>query len=306
MRIFVTGGTGFVGSYLIPKLSGAGHEVVLLTRSRAGIPAALAPMIEAIEGDPLSPGEWWAAVQDCDAAVNLVGESIQGRWTIAKQERIRQSRLLPLAHLIDAIPREREFVLLSASAVGYYGNAGETELDESAPPGDDFLAELARDWEAAALAAASEQCRVATMRFGMVLGAGGGALPEIVRAMRRFMGGILGSGRQWVSWIHQEDLASAVLFLLQQPGARGAFNFGSPRPIRQGDFARTLGRVIHRPAGFPTPPFAIRMAFGGFADAVLFSQRMLPQALTGSGFEFRYPELEPALIEIMERETSPT
>jgi hypothetical protein len=302
MRIFVTGGTGFVGAYLIPRLLEQGHEIVMLTRSRQRVPAAISGRVHAIECDPLSPGECWAAVGDCDAAINLIGESIQGRWTLEKRERIRQSRLLPLNHLIDAIPKGRDFKLLSASAVGYYGDAGETELDETSPHGeDDFLAELARDWETAAMAAASEHCRVITMRFGMVLGAGG-ALAEMARAMRLFLGGILGSGRQWASWIHQQDLAQAIVFLLEQDGASGPFNFGAPNPVRQGDFARTLGRVIHRPAGFPTPSFAIRLALDGFADAVLFSQRMRPAALLQAGYEFRYPELEPALREIIDRE----
>ncbi len=302
MKIFVTGGTGFVGSYLAPYLIGKGHEIALLVRPgvrRIRPPAAGARIVE---GDPLKGGAWWEAVRDCDAAINLIGESIQGRWTDEKKDRIRQSRFLPLRHLVEAMPTERAFTLVSTSAVGYYGDAGEQELDESGAAGNDFLAKLAQDWEARAEQARNSRARVVITRFGIVLGANGGPLNEMVKAMRRFMGGILGSGRQWVSWIHQEDLARAILFLLEEPAQDGAFNFGTPNPVRQAEMARTLGRLLHRPAGFPTPATAIRFAFGGFADALLFSQRMRPARLLEAGFDFHHPVLEDALREILTRQ----
>jgi uncharacterized protein (TIGR01777 family) len=304
MKIFIAGGTGVVGSYLAPFLVERSHDVRLLVRPGINRERPLPSGVEVIEGNPLQPGPWWEAVQDCDAAVNLVGTSIQGWWTTQKQALIRTSRLMPLEHLAHAVPTDRPFTVVSASAVGYYGDAGERELDESAPHGRDFLATLARDWESMAKGAAGPQTRVATTRFGLVLGPDGGALHEMVKAMKRFMGGILGSGRQWVSWIHQEDLARAILFLLEQPDARDAYNLSSPGTIRQADFARTLARHLHRPTGVPTPTFVVRMTLGGFADAVLFSQRMVPKRLLDAGFEFRYPTLDEALTEIFARQSS--
>ena len=304
MRIFLAGGTGFVGTYLVPYLLDKGHHVTLLVRPGAQQQRALPAGATIVEGDPMQAGPWWDPVGDCDAAINLVGESIQGRWTETKKDRIRQSRLLPLRHLAEALPHDRPYTLVSASAVGYYGDAGDREVAESAPPGRDFLAELAQNWEARAESVRDSHTRVYTTRFGLVLGADGGALREMVKAMRRVMGGILGSGNQWVSWIHQEDLARAMLFLLENTKADGPYNFGTPNPVRQAEIARALSRLLHRPAGIPTPGPALRFALGGFADAVLFSQRMVPKRLLEAGFEFKHPTLPEALKEILERESS--
>ncbi len=304
MKIFVTGGTGFVGTYLVPYLERNGHQITLLVRPGAQRQRLLPEGAEIVEGDPMQVGPWWDAVGDCAAAINLVGESIQGRWTHTKKDQIRQSRMVPLRHLVKALPREQPFTLVSASAVGYYGDTGDREVEESAPAGNDFLAELAETWEDRAESARNAQTRVFTTRFGLVLGARGGALGEMMKAMRRFMGGILGSGNQWVSWIHQEDLARAMLFLLENAKADGPYNFSSPNPVRQAEIARTLSRLLHRPAGIPTPGAAVRFALGGFADAVLFSQRMVPRRLLDGGFEFRHPTLPEALQEILGRESS--
>ncbi len=302
MKIFVTGGTGFVGSYLVPHLVDKGHRVQLLVRSGVRRSRPLAEGAEIVTGDPMRAGPWWETVADCDAAINLVGASIQGRWSAAQRDLIRQSRIVPLRRLVEALPTERAFTLVSASAVGYYGNAGEREVDESAPPGNDFFAQLAQAWEATADSARGPRTRVVIARFGPVLGANGGVLQEVVKSMRSFVGGILGSGTQWVSWIHEEDLARAILFLMERPTSDGAFNLCTPNPVRQAQMARTLGRLLHRPVGFPTPAPAIRFALGGFADAVLFSQRMRPRRLLEAGFGFRYPTLQEALQEIFARQ----
>jgi uncharacterized protein (TIGR01777 family) len=302
MRLFVAGGTGFIGSYLVPYLLEAGHEVRMLLRPRATRRTAIAAGVAPVPGDAMRPGAWWQAVSDCDGAINLTGESITGRWTPARQQRIRESRLVPLGHLVAAIPRDRPFTLISASAVGYFGDAGERLLDERAPPGNDFLARLAREWEARAGRARSPQTRVITTRFGMVLGANGGALEDVAATLRRGLGVVLGRGTQWVSWIHEEDLARAILWLLETPDAQGPANLCSPHPVRQGDLVRTLARRLQCRVGLPVPATAVRMMLGGFADVLLASQRMTPKVLLEGGFQFRYPTLEGALGEILARQ----
>lgn len=302
MRIFVTGGSGFVGRYLVPRLGEAGHELCLLLRPGRPAPPPAGPALEVVAGDPLRAGPWWSALQDCDAAVNLVGEPVHGRWTSRKRTLLRDSRLMPLRHLVAALPTDRPFVLLSASAVGYYGDAGEQVLTEDSPPGSDFLARLARDWERLALRAAGPDRRVVITRLGAVLGAGGGGLAEMIRALRRGTGAVLGSGRQWFSWIHQEDLARAVLHLLEDGAAEGAYNLGSPHPMRQAEVARTLAALLRRPVGRAIPAAALRLTLGGFAEALLASQRMVPRRLLEAGFEFGHPELEPALREVLGRD----
>lgn len=290
-----------MGSYLVPYLLGHGHSVKLLVRPEVDRPYTIAEGVEVIEGNPVFEGSWWETLGECDTAINLVGTPILGRWSQTQKVLIRESRLATLRNLVNAIPQTKPFTLLSASAVGFYGDSGDRDLDESAPGGHDFLGHLAHDWEAAATNARGKNARVLITRFGLVLGAGGGVLAEMVKTMRRYMGGILGPGTQWVSWIHQEDLARVIAFLLERPKLGGVFNCSSPNPVRQADLARTLGHLLHRPVGIPAPAFTVRLALGGFADAVLFSQKMVPKALLEAGFQFRYPALEEALREILER-----
>ena len=295
MKVFVAGGTGFVGSHLVPHLLHKDHQVLLLARADVHRVRSLPAGAEIVAGDPLRAGPWWQRLADCDAAINLVGEPIQGRWSDHKKALIRNSRLITLTHLTDAIPANKPFTLISASAVGVYGDGKERTLDESAPLGRDFLATVARDWERAAQQAQAKGIRVVITRLGLVLGPGGGVLEEMGNAMRRVTGGIVGSGRQWVSWIHHKDLARAVLFLLAHPELQGTVNLCCPNPVRQGDFARSLGALLHRPAGFPAPAFSIRLALGEFADVLLFSQKMVPKVLLDAGFRFRFSQLYAAL-----------
>lgn len=298
MKIFVTGGTGFIGSRLVPFLVDRSHEVTLLVRAdepRQQIPGG----IRVVEGDPTKAGPWWRLVAECDAAINMAGASIFGRWTEKRKHAIRESRLATTRHLVDAIPEGRPFTLSSTSAVGIYGDAGERELDESAPLGNDFLARLAQEWEAAALQAEEKGARVVITRFAIVFGEGGGALEQLARVTRWCLGGPVGSGRQWFSWVHRKDLMEAILFLLERPELNGVFNLAAPAPRRQLEVARALGRVLHRPTLLPAPAFGVRLVLGEFADAVLFSQRMTPRRLQEAGFAFRFPELETALHDIL-------
>lgn len=299
MRVFVTGGTGFVGRRLLPALLAAGHEVLLLARAEESRPS-LPEGVEVVVGDPGTWGPWWGGAAGCDAAVNLAGSPIMARWDARTKARIRESRLATTRHLVQALPRERSFALVSASGIGIYGDAGERELDEASAPGDDFLARVAREWEAEARTAEGRGARVALIRLGVVLGPDGGALPEFLRAAR-FLGGPLGSGRQWMSWVHREDVIRAILFLLDRPDLSGPFNVCAPEPTRQRDLARTLGRLLNRPALLPAPALALRLVLGESAKVALSSQRARPRRLTEAGFSFRFPSLAPALQEVLTR-----
>lgn len=297
MKILITGGTGFVGSRLAPFLLENGHSLRLLIRPAERL-QAVPEGVEVVEGDPTERGPWWGATRECDAAVNLAGAPIYGRWTAQRKALIRESRLATTRNLVESIPGGKPFTLLSTSAVGIYGDSGERLCDESAPLGADFLASVAKDWEAEAQWARDKGARVVLARFAIVLALGGGALEQLMKVTKRFLGGPLASGRQWVSWIHREDLVRAILFLLQTEDLQGPFNLSAPNPARQIDVARTLGKILGRPAFTPAPAFAVRLALGEFADTVLFSQRMVPKRLLDAGFPFHFPDLGGALRNI--------
>lgn len=300
MRIFVTGGTGFIGARLIPTLLEEGNEVVLLVRpSEQGRELPGGNQAEVVVGESTQGGNWWAPVASCDAAVNLAGYPVFSRWTPKVKVLLRESRLATTRNLVAAIPNGKPFALVSASGIGIFGDAGETLLREEAPPGKDFLGRLAADWEAAAFTARERGARVATTRFGIVLGHDGGALPEFVKNARRFLNGPLGSGRQWMPWVHREDVVRGILFLLKGAALDGPFNFVAPNPVRQVEFARALGRLLHRPAFLPTPACALRLVLGEFGQVSLFSQNAIPARLQEAGFTFDFPDLELALQDIV-------
>ncbi len=302
MRIFVTGGTGFVGSRLIPCLLDAGHEVVVLVRPpEAGRAIPGGTRVRVVVGESTQAGPWWDAVGECAAAVNLAGYPVFGRWTPRVKGLLRASRLDTTRNLVQAIPAGGPFTLVSASGIGVFGDAGERELDESAPVGRDFLARLATDWEGEAFRARERGARVATTRFGVVLGHDGGALPQFVRNARWFLNGPLGSGRQWMPWIHREDVVRGILFLLAGETLEGPFNFVSPQLVRQVEFAQALGRALGRPAILPTPALALRLVLGEFGAVSLFSQKARPHKLQEAGFSFRFADLDGALGEILSR-----
>ncbi len=255
--------------------------------------------IQYIEGDPTQPGPWQEAVPKHDAFINLAGVSLFGRWTEELKRRIRDSRILTTRNLVDAIPANDGKTLFSTSAVGYYGFHEDEELDESSPAGTDFLATLGRDWESEAMKAQQKGIRVIITRFGIVLGRGGGALSQMVTPFRWFVGGPLGSGTQWLSWIHMADLVEAFIYLSETPTLTGPFNVTSPHPARNRDFAGTLGSVLRRPSWMPAPAFMIRLVLGEFGSVILKGQRVIPKRLVESGFSFRYPQLEEALRNLL-------
>jgi len=297
MKIVVTGASGFVGTALSRFLLEQGHTVTGLGTSQgSGLESDAG--FKWIRADTTRAGKWQEAVADADAVVNLAGRTIFKRWTRAYKRQIVDSRLKTTGHLVSAMAGENK-IFLSTSAVGYYGSRGEEILDEQEKAGDDFLARLSVDWEKAALAAQQQGARVAIMRFGVVLGAGGGALAQMVPAFRSFAGGPLGNGRQWFSWIHLADLLGAVRFLMGSENSQGVYNFCAPGVVRQKTFARALGKVLGRPALVPAPSIALRMIMGEMADMLLASQRVVPQRLIAEGFAFRFPDVDRALADLL-------
>lgn len=297
MKFFLTGGTGFVGSYLTEQLSQRGHSITILSRS-ARPRSGSQPAVTLLQGDPNVPGPWMHTVAEHDVVINLAGASINVRWTEETKKIIRASRVLTTRHLVEALaaaPERQTKLLLSTSAIGYFGDRGESELTEDSGPGDDFLAQLAQEWEAEALKAQDLGMRVAITRFGVVLGRGGGILEKLVPLFKAFVGGPVGSGQQWFSWIDQEDQLRAFLFVLEHPDLAGPINFTSPNPVRNADFAKALGTVLNRPSWVPAPAFAVKLALGEFAKMVLGGQKVLPKKLLEAGFTFEYPSIEAAL-----------
>ncbi len=293
MRVVVTGGTGFVGRALCRALRARGDAVVVLSR---GSNAGAGPDVVAWTGR--SDGEWARSIDGADAVVNLAGASIAGRrWSAAYREEIRRSRVEATQSLVDAIGRASAppRVLVSGSAVGYYGPTGDEALGEASPAGNDFLARVCAEWEGAALGAQAHRVRVVRLRTGLVLGPGGGSLAEMARPFRFFVGGRVGNGRQWMSWIHLDDEVGLLLHALSADDVHGPLNAAAPGAVRNSDFARTLGRVLGRPSWFPVPGLALRVVVGDVAEIITTGQRVVPAAALASGYSFRYPELEPAL-----------
>jgi uncharacterized protein (TIGR01777 family) len=279
MNIAITGATGFIGRRLSERLRGEGHSV-------RPISLRSAPPPEAFSG--------------CDAIVHLAGEPVAQRWTATARKRIMESRTVGTRSVVQAIAglNPRPSVLVSASAVGYYGSRGDEILTEESAPAHDFLGEVAAVWEREALAAEALGVRVVLPRIGFVIGRGGGALGQMALPFKLGLGGRLGSGRQWISWIHLEDLCSMILFALTHENISGPVNAVAPQPVTNAEFTRELARALRRPALIPVPGFALKLLFGEMATIILEGQRVLPKALDRAGFRFEYTDLRLALQEI--------
>ena len=302
MKIALAGGSGFLGTALTHALTRDGHDVAVLTRQNpASMPSQ--PRVTHVSWTPDgTSGAWAAALDGVDTVVNLAGESIAARrWSERQKQEIRESRLRATASLTAAIRQVARApkVLVSGSAVGYYGNRGDETITESSAPGKDYLAGVAEAWEDAANQAAG-RTRVALVRTGIVLDRKGGALPKMLPPFQLFVGGPLGSGRQYMPWIHKEDWVSLVTFAMTHEGARGALNGTSPAPVTNAEFSKALGRALHRPSLLPAPAFALRLALGEMADALLLGgQRALPVRATDLGFSFRYSNIDDALSNVL-------
>jgi uncharacterized protein (TIGR01777 family) len=298
MHAFVTGATGLIGRAVCAELLARGHAVTALTRGGGG--QGLPGGVRTVTGDPTRAGPWQDALAACDACVNLAGEPLEGRWNEAKKRRIRDSRVASTANVAAVLADRGPGVLVSGSAVGFYGARGDEVLDESSAPGSGFLADVCRAWEGAA-APAARRARVVLLRTGIVLAAGGGALPRMVQPFRLFAGGPLGGGGFWEPWIHLADEVGLVMLALEDGRAAGPLDACAPEPVRNRDLARAIGKVLGRPSALPTPALALRLALGEMADVVLASQRVVPRKALALGHRFRFPDLEGALRALLRR-----
>jgi uncharacterized protein (TIGR01777 family) len=306
MRIFVTGGTGLVGSRLVRALAQRGDAVTALTRRPDAARERLGQDVSIISGDPMQAGPWMDAVADCHAVIHLAGENIFARrWNAAFKELLHASRVQSTKNLVQAVAQAtraadgRPKVLVNASAIGYYGPRGEVELDENSPPGDDFLARLCVDWEHAASQAESQGVRVVRVRVGVVLDRAGGALAQMLTPFKLGVGGRTGSGNQWISWIHHQDMVGILLLALDNGAALGPMNGTAPNPLTNRDFAKALGRALHRPAFLPTPALAMRLMLGEVAQLVTTGQRVVPKQALALGYSYRFPTVDAALADLL-------
>ncbi|MEE4240764.1 MAG: TIGR01777 family oxidoreductase [Desulfopila sp.] len=298
MKIFMTGGTGFVGTNLSRRLLQLGHEVTVVGSSgKAHLEKT--STLHILKADTAVPGKWQENLASFDVIINLTGRTIFNYWTESYKEKMYASRVETTRNIVNALPDSAGTVLLSASAAGYYGDKGETAVDESGEAGSDFLADVCKSWEREAMHAVKKGVRVATMRFGVVLGKGGGAIETMKTPFKLGLGGAIGDGRQWFPWIHVDDLVAAVLFLMDGSGLEGPFNFTAPESVRQQEFAKKLASFLHRPAIIPAPSFLVKTVAGEFGRSLLQGQKVVPKALLDHGFVFRYPTLDEALREIL-------
>jgi uncharacterized protein len=298
MNVTVSGGTGFVGARLTRALLNAGHTIHALARKRPTNLPAEVRFSAWPSADEEPPSE---SLENADAVIHLAGEPVAQRWTPEVKKRIRNSRVDGTRHLVNALSTQsrRPAVLISASAIGIYGSRGDEILTEKSTPGDDFLARVVIDWEKAASLAEALGIRVVRLRLGVVLGQDGGALAKMLPPFRFGLGGPLGNGRQWTSWIDIDDVINLTLFSLSNSNVRGAVNATAPEPVSNSEFTKELAAALHRPAIFPVPKLALSILFGEMAGVLLSSQRVIPEATKSAGFEFQHPKLAPALRRLL-------
>ncbi|MBL8795345.1 MAG: TIGR01777 family oxidoreductase [Planctomycetia bacterium] len=306
MKVFITGGTGLVGGRLISLLKQRQHEVVLLSRRASAARERFGATCTIVEGDPMQAGPWMDAAAGCDAVIHLAGENIFGRrWNEDYKKLLIESRVKSTANVVQALARNPKGangtpkVLVNASAIGYYGPHGDEEIDENSPPGNDFLARLCVEWEQAAQAATTHGMRVAIVRVGVVLDKGGGALGKMLLPFKMGVGGPVGSGKQWMSWIHNDDMAGLFALPLENAAASGPINGVAPQPVTNKEFSKALGRALSRPAFMPTPGFGLRLMLGEVANVVTSGQRVLPHKAKELGYEFRFAGIDGALADVL-------
>lgn len=301
MKIFIAGGTGFVGIHLVRTLVAEGHDIDVLARSEKK-KSLLPPQTNIITGTPLKRGGWQNEINKADAVINLTGVNIFARWTSKMKKLIHESRMISTSNIVEAISPEinKKITFINASAAGYYGFCGDEEKYEDAPPGNDFLAQVCVAWEAEARKAIEKGARVITTRFGVVIGENGGALAKMLPSFRLGIAGKLGHGKQWFPWIHINDLCNAILFLINHYEISGPVNFCTPHPVRNIELTKTLGKILHRPTLIPFPRFVAKLILGELASVIFEGNKMMPGVLAQENFSFRYPFIEDALRDILQ------
>lgn len=305
MIVAITGATGFVGSRLVERLNAEGHQILVLTRNpdraRRVFPAIAFRNLEIVEYAPTQSGAWQQSIAGCDGVVNLAGAPIAlERWTPERKQEILDSRSLGTRKIVEAIAlaNPKPSVLVNSSAIGYYGTSETATFDETSPVGDDFLAQVCQAWEAEAKKVQETGTRVVILRTGIVLGMGG-AIAKMLLPFKLFAGGPIGTGRQWFSWIHRDDLVNLILKSLQVPTIEGVLNATAPNPVRMTEFSHILGQVMNRPSWLPVPGFALEALLGDAAQVVLEGQQVLPKRTLDYGFDYQYPTLKQALEQIL-------
>jgi uncharacterized protein (TIGR01777 family) len=296
MNLVLSGASGFIGSALCSRLQDKGHSLTLLTRFAPREAGSKTKKWH--HWTPGTPGEWENVLEGADGVINLSGEPIAAqRWTGTQKHRIRWSRLQTTGSLVEAMQKtqRKPAFLLNASAVGYYGPRGDEAITEAAAPGKDFLSTVCREWEQEAMKAEPLGIRVIRLRTGIVLGKNGGALAKMADPFRFYVGGPLGTGQQWMSWIHLEDQIGLMIHLIENSKASGAVNATAPNPVRMKEFCQILGQVMGRPSWLPVPAFGLRLLLGELAEMLLTGQRVLPEVASQLGYQFRYVNLENAL-----------
>jgi len=304
MKIAVTGATGLVGSRLVAQLNQAGHQILVLTRNPSKaqkvFPASAFTNLETVQYTPQESGAWQQSISGCDAVINLAGEPIAERWSPSQKQAIMESRQLGTRKLVEAIAtaEQKPSVLVSGSAIGYYGTSETAAFKESDAAGSDFLAQVCQNWEAEAQKVTEYGVRLVILRIGIVL-ANGGALGKMIGPFKMFAGGPIGSGKQWFSWIHREDLVNLMCQAVEDSSMSGIYNATAPNPVRMGKLCETLGEVMNRPSWLPVPDFVLELLLGDGAIVVLEGQQVLPKQTQQAGFNYQYPDLKPALADIV-------
>jgi uncharacterized protein (TIGR01777 family) len=304
MKVIVAGGTGFIGSELINRLLGANHEVVLLTRNQGAVDLTDKKSLRVERWDGKSLGAWTDFIDGADAVINLSGENVAAkRWSEKQKQRLIDSRLEPTKAIVQAIANasKKPRVLINASAVGYYGNFGSGNVAEDEPKGDGFLGELCQQWEDEARQAKKYRVRVVLPRIGIVLHGSGGALRKMLLPFKLFIGGPIGSGKQWFPWIHRDDVIGIILFALMNDSISDAVNTVSPFPVPMVDFTLSLGRAMGRPSWMRVPSFILKIALGEMSEMLIGGRQIVPKKLLHNGFVFQYPDLDKALKSLMRK-----
>lgn len=294
-KVFIAGGTGFIGNSIIPALLKEGYEVQVLVRNKEKA-KKLPSSCKVIWGNPAKSGEWQKYLKETDIAINLAGQNIFARWTKAYKKLILESRIKSTENIVSSL--KKSALLINASAVGYYGDKGNTLVTEDSPPGNDFLAKTCIEWEKRALKAKEKGVKIIIARLGVVLGTTGGMLPKILPIFKLGLGGTLGKGNQWFPWIHIKDLVSAILFLIKKE-KEGIYNFVSPNPVTNKEFTKTLGKVLKKPTLLPVPVFMMKLIFGELANIITCSIKAYPKNLLELGFKFKFETIEDALKDLI-------